>query len=365
MTVQLLHLATYSHYHLVSVRNMGLVAMIWGFRGYSKWLAPDSPPLSRRAHPLFLILPAFAFCGLVFQRSTAMAATIERRNSGLAGDETHGRIRLSKEWSDDLACWRDLAAPGITVSGTYRSLPDDFSPGNFGGPDYIIHSLGKGRDRFLNSLKNQQPDWFHTINPRYSNYEAWLQARHWDVYAHLLQHYEPATSSDYHVFWKRRSSPAAAPGDDAMIPVQPVRNGWESGHHDGDTALYRVTVEYQTHNPLGALPFFGRLPRYYITPRAIPFSGGTTDHLACSLPPDDSVWEFPMILKQGERARFDPSLAMTTPGTRLTVHSIRMSLITRDPALIDALSGSNNTQLFKPSQGNKPGPGKSSPNPRK
>ena len=358
MTVQLLHLAAFSHYHLVSIRNMGVVAMIWGFRGYSKWLAPVSPPVAHRVHPVILILPVFAFCCLAFQRADATMATIERREAAIAGDETHGRIRLSREWSNDLECWRNLAMPGISVSGTYRSLPDDFSPGEFGGPDYIIHSLGKGRDRFLNSLKNQQPDWFHTINPRYSDYESWLQARHWDVYAYLLQHYEPETSSDYHVFWKRSSGPRSAPGDDTMIAVQPIRNGWESGTLEGGTTIYRVTVAYETHNPLGALPFFGRVPRYYITPRSISNSGDTTNHLSCSLPPDEASWVFPMILKQGERARFEASLAMATPGARLTIHSVHMIPITNNARLIDALTGSNETKLFKPSRGDESGAGK-------
>ncbi len=345
MAVQLLHLATLSHYHLVSVRNMGIIAIIWVGRAIRAW--SPAPLVHWLGHPAFLLAAIAGFCGLLAQRAFHIHATLERRSKDIGSTKSHGRVRLSKDWQKDLDVWEKLAKPATTVSGTYRSLPDDVNLGSFGGPDYIIHALGGKQGQFLASLVAQKPDYFHTINPRHSSYEEWLQLRHWDVYQHLLGSYRPIVASPYHVFWKRL--PEETPLNTGMVVgFQRDSSGarWTSPSHSGRRSLYEVSVEYGTENPIASAPFFGKLPRYFLDRAVVTNSGTAVDGLACSLPPHKTLWVFPMVLDDGDRAVLSPRIFMPTPGASFNIVSMTMKPLPSDPRILDALIGTDESGLF-------------------
>lgn len=347
MVVQLLHLATLSHYHLVSIRNVGIITLIWAGRGLCVW----SPfPWQRWVgHRALLVAAIAGFCGLLTQRAFSVHATLERRSEYYGSTRSHGRARLSKDWQKDLETWEKLAKPISAVSGTYRSLPDDVNRGSFGGPDYIIHSLGGKQGQFLASLVAQNPEYFHTINPRHSHYEEWLQLRHWDLYRHLLGRYRPAALSPYHVYWERL--PQEIPPDSGLMihfHREPSGAQWSSPVHAGPPKLYEVSVEYTTRNPIATIPFFGKLPRFFINRTAVNPSKTAMEGLACSLPPHNTHWVFPMVLDDGDHAVLTPRIFMPTPGAELEIASITMKPISTDPLMLDALTGSDQTGLYAP-----------------
>jgi hypothetical protein len=338
MVVQILHLASYSHYQSISTRNCGLVAMLWLFR-----LTTEHP----RSEPSFLSqlhvlrLPKWIVAGsigtvavVLILLGIRLQSKRERESSGVR----HAGMTLSKDWASDLSVWESLGARGSSVAGTYRSLIDDIERTSFRGPDYIIHALGSRRAQFLQSLQQAAPDYFHTLHPAFSEYEAWIQLRHWDVYRHLIQFYQPVSASEYHVFWRRKNQPRIPEALSGNLEAIEKDGEWATPANSGRSCVYTTRVRYSVVNPLGRIPLAGKLPRFLLA-RNVVTAESRVSQIPASLPPGEQEWEFPMILQTGESARFCLGLKLAWPGVSARIESIELEPVCTDPAVIEGLSG--------------------------
>lgn len=337
MVVQIPQLASYSHYQSVATRNMGLVAMLWAFRVMQR-SALATHPLVARILSRKLMLPLVAFsCLAAAAVFTLVAFRLAANRERESGGRQYAGMTVSKGWASDLAVWDDLATKKIKVAGTYRALVEDRQGSSFRGPDYIIHALGSRRGRFLENLIRYDPDFFLTLRPDFSEYEEWLQLRHWDVYQLLLRRYTPVRASDHHVFWKKRQEQATPKPDPVLIQTTSV-GGYRVSPPNGDAAcIYTVKVRYTVSNPFGTIPVVGKMPRYLLT-REIVRGSSVTPGIPASLPPGETSWEFPIILGTGEQAKFSLQTAMALPGVKAETLSIDMVETSHDPMAIEALT---------------------------
>jgi len=323
-----------------------VVAMIWSFRGLPVSFVNKVEQAIQR--PMILTFACLGFAILLFQRGSTLQAILERRASLFGGTQEHGRMRLSKDWQNDMEVWSGLDKSSSSVSGTYRSLPDDLTRSKFGGPDYIIHALGSRKNQFLQSVMEQKPDVFHTINPLHSSYEEWLQLRHWDLYSYLISNYRPVAASTYHVFWKQLPD-SVIPAPEAKISLeQSTDSMWISPVHQGERCLYKATVVYLPKNPFSPLPFFGKIPRYFLDQKVVSTHGTASEKMSSSLPPHETTWIFPITLNSGEHVVFSPRIFMPLPNSSFEIESITIQAVTRDSSILDALTGSLETPLLQP-----------------
>ena len=338
LVVQVPQLAAYSHYQDIATRNMGLVAMLWIFR-FGRGFDFGRLPVLNRLKSMRVSIPAvIAILSMMVLGVVGIARYLQSKRQHPATSVQYCGMTLCKGWASDLAVWHELDFSGARVAASYRALIEDKKGSAFRGPDYLIHALGSRRARFLENLKCYAPDYFLTINPDFSQYEEWLQLRHWDVYRYLIEHYAPVRASDFHVFWKRRSDGAGAnPGTAGSLIA--VRNGewWQSPANTHARGVYSVRVRYSVDNPLGVIPVAGKLTRYLLS-RDTASGSHVTNHLPASLPPTESLWEFPIILDQGEHARFALTLRMAVPGCRAMIQSIELEEISHDTKVIEALA---------------------------
>ncbi len=348
LVVQLPQLVSYSHYESVSFRNMGLVVMLWAFRMMQLPKIADIPFLAGLQERK-LMIPLLSVGTLLALTALAIVAThlSEKRKRESGGIQYDG-MALSKGWASDLAAWDSLEADGSKVASTYRALIEAKNGSLFKGPDYIIHALGSRRERFLNHLKSYEPDYFLTLNPGFSQYEEWLQLRHWDVYQYLIFHYAPATVSEHHVFWKRRTE--VTPSETGtIIATSDVDGLWTTPANVGNDCVYTVVVSYSTENPCSFIPVVGKLPRYLVSRNSASITG-TRVGIPASLPPTERKWEFPIILRKGEHGRFALEVKMQVPAIRARVYSIELTPVSRDSRTIGALADSSHLDQMTTNQ---------------
>lgn len=344
MIVQIPHLTAYSHYHIVSNRNMGLVGMLW------TWRVIRSMDLRRLAIVRRVIawrVPCLVTGGLVVAAPFAMAFTVskfQRNKQQTASPIRYQDMHITENWADDLTTWKAIGGQGATVAGTYKSLVEDQEKSSFQGPDYIIHALGSRRETFLSRFKELSPDFFITLNSD-SGYEEWVQLRHWDVYAYLLQNYAPVASTDFHQFWKKKVGNPSSLEDPAVpspaLKTQLQEGAWSSEENQNSTCLYRVRVSYQVENPWEKIPVLGKLPRFLVS-RDVVSAPHTHSYLSASLPPTETEWSFPLVLNQGERAQIRLSEKMKLPMVTSKITAVTLTEVSRDPAVIDALVNRKN-----------------------
>jgi hypothetical protein len=337
VTVQIPHLAAYSHYHIVATRNMGLVGMLWIWRiclavGF-RWPTVVGNVRNARVPAAFSI--AFLVFGVLGIGSVIASSYSMAQDR--ASQVRHGRMDLSYGWAADLKVWEEIGFPGAKVAGTYRALVESREQSDFLGPDYIIHALGSRRAGFLKNLEAYDPDFFLTLNQDFGGFEEWVQLRHWDVYQYLIRAYDPVMFSDYHLFWRRKAT------DDRslvgkMLPVARKGNVWLSSSHSGSRCLYTVSVRYTVRNPMESAPIVGKFTRYLLS-RDVVSVAGVDSRLPVSLPPAESEWRFPMVLSHGESARLSMSMRMAFPSNGSHVTSVLMEEVSRDPKVINGIVG--------------------------
>jgi hypothetical protein len=339
LIVQLPQLAAFSHYQIVSTRNIGLVLMIWVVRGWPL-LRSGQQHLIERAGATKVPLP-LVFGLLILMLGLVAAVLIKTSGRARSSGEQllhYSGLQLSRHWASDLITSQAIGMEGMKVAGTFRTLVEDQCDSQFKGPDYIIHALGSRRSTFLVNLKDYDPDIFLTLNPAGSGYEEWVQLRHWDVYRYLIGLYHPVQASATHVFWKKGDGVLSPTQSSGELVAHPQGQIWLTPPNSGKPQVFTTRVRYSIVNPLGKIPVAGKLPRFLLT-REVVSAESRTSHIAASLPSAEMEWEFPMILQPGERAEFSLDLKLAWPGVSARIESIQLEPLSADPAVIAALSG--------------------------
>lgn len=334
LVAQAAQLSALSPYHLVLFRNAALVGLVWGLR-IAPCLASRWPGLGSlfRApgHPAWWFAPVVI---LAMMGPKALAEISAGRPP--AGAVRHGGLPLSPEYAAEVEVWHKVGHEGAKAASTYSSLIEDITGTRHGGPDYIIHGLGSRREAWLRNVRSFDPDFFLTLNPAWTPYEEWVQLRHWDLYQDLIAGYEPVATSPYHVFWKK--SRTAATDDPLDLGLTRRDDAWLSNPNPGPPAIFTARVRYRIDNPLGRIPVFGKVTRFLVDRAAIG-SDGTTLHpgFAASLPPGESVWEFPIFLATGERASLRGRMTMNWPRAAIAWEGMELQRATSDPRKIAAI----------------------------
>ena len=248
----------------------------------------------------------------------------------------HGQLPLSPEYAEELRIWRSLGLPYTKVASTYTSLIEDVTQKRFGGPDYIIHALGPMRQRHMDNIRSFDPDFFLTLNPEFTSYEDWVQLRHWDLYLEVIRGYEPVAESPYHVFWKRAKPVRQAQG--LKLDIVPTAGGWISSPNPGPPGVFTVSVSYHVTNTWDQVPVLGKLPRFLVKRSAVnPHGVAMVCGNAVSLPPQESFWQFPILLNTGELASLECLTALNITGAKLELGKASMVLASDSPLKIRAL----------------------------
>jgi hypothetical protein len=243
------------------------------------------------------------------QRPQMSAAWVESQITGLAQVEKVRRAigHTPKIWS--------------TYAGLLEWQVGVFHPAT----DYIIHALGPNRrSEYAAAFVAERPDLVQTIRPGYIWYEEWLEGAHWDFYRPLLAGYDVAARGPWSFFWTPRSDSAPPPPSVLIDMAVPAGAGTVSAdpHLPADSVgLFEVRVRYQTHNPLGAIPIFGGMPRYLID------LVGSADRYPVSLAPYATERAFPVVVRGGQPIVIRSRVASLIGGATLTLDSVRIQRI--------------------------------------
>lgn len=308
----------FDRYFLPLERASVVVAPILIARGLLAWRrragrGPDE-------HTLRRVGAAFVLVGLASGVPAAWIATRdwtrvtpeEARTIARAVDvpELGGRVPAANHKSVELARWiradveRRGLAPDARVFSTYSTLidvlADAFQPTR---ADYVIHALGAARRAdYVSTLVARAPAYATTIRADYAEWEAWVRRQNWEVYARLLDAYEPWERTPYAIVWRRTDRPLAAPD----VPVELART---PGERPGElrlhlaidashAALGPLIVEVELASASGFLVAPGTFPAPRGGVRAVE-TGATGKDALFALPPDGTSWRFPVEVAPG------------------------------------------------------------------
>lgn len=91
-----------------------------------------------------------------------------------------------------------------TYSSAQEVVCDKFQPS---GLDYIIHVLGdEQRAKYLQEFKTENFEYVATINPKFTDWEFWIERANWFFYRKLYENWHPEFANNYEVFWSRNAS---------------------------------------------------------------------------------------------------------------------------------------------------------------
>ena len=220
-------------------------------------------------------------------------------------------VILSPEWSGQIKdagdllmeCSKDGRKP--LLWSFYSGLPE-FAGGFFNpsGYDYIIHALGpKRRPEYLKKFIEAAPELVRTC-PETFEYERWLQNGHWEIYEKLLTRYRIASSAPAGVIWRIAADTGEATVTGETVVAIPENSAEISLKiPDSDTfEIISVRIEYAIENSLSAVPFAGKLPRYFVK------AENAVSSLPVSLPPYSESASFSVIAAP----RVTPALSFFT-----------------------------------------------------
>jgi|GEM_PF-5447503 len=154
--------------------------------------------------------------------------------------------------------------------------------------DYIIHALGDRWDKYLKAFKDNEPPFVITTGKSFG-FTEWLIVSNWEFWEELLKNYYLEEKVGYSLIWHRISTSPKTIESIGQIKVKQqcnainedefedefresqfnVQNGCLEIPHrkirPAQSGLYILDLEYQIHNPLSKIPFFGLLPRYFVS----------------------------------------------------------------------------------------------------
>jgi hypothetical protein len=309
-----------------------LVLLGWIFASWPRW-EEHLPSRLRAARPALPILAAILVIGLSFAREPQAMTGIARAPVHVIRDHLLGgqRAQMSNAWVETQIAGlaqverlrRSLGhAPVIwsTYAGLLEWQAGVFHPAT----DYIIHALGpRRRAEYATEFVRDKPDLVQTIRPGYIWYEEWLEGAHWDFYRPLLERYDVAATGPWSFFWTRRADalPSGPVLLDMAVPSGAATISTASQLDPDSVGLFEVRVRYHTHNPLGALPILGGLPRYLID------LVGSEDRYPISLAPYATERSFPVVVRGGSPIVIRSRVASLIGGARLTLDSVRIERI--------------------------------------
>jgi hypothetical protein len=212
-----------------------------------------------------------------------------------------------------------------TYSGLLEARNGLFNP-SF---DYVIHALGPtNRRQYVETFNRVKPEIVQTVNPAYTQYEAWIESTSWDFYAALLRQYRLIGNTGWSLVWQRLPTPMPAP---VLLWSTTVRPGVDALQlppvtgTPGEPVLLQVELDYAVDNPLHVLPVVGAMPRYLV---------GATNAIQknpVSLNPYEHQTRFPLIAVRGRAAELHWAAFGLLPNASVNVTAVRLYSVPTDP----------------------------------
>jgi hypothetical protein len=315
-----------------------------------------SHPLPREwlGVPRVMAATAFALVAWVTASTRLISTALFVSVPHVVADHLIGHQRRSIEgiWPKTLAdgqrmidARRDSAGRPPTLWSTYAGWIEARNGLFHPSFDYIIHALGpQYRTAYVDKFRAARPRLVQTVDPGYTQYEAWLENNDWTFYDELLDWYTVVGTTPWSIYWERRERPAAQPEQLAMMRVPAelaaVQLPRISDTTSSGVTLVEVDIEYETHNPLHWLPIIGPSPRYLIGIE------GALSHTPISLNPFVSRARFPVLVAAGQRPTLHFETASLLPGVSWRPRTLRLDVRWVDPrnqpwlsSLVRQLSG--------------------------
>ena len=207
---------------------------------------------------------------------------------------------------------------------TYASIVEDrlgiFHPRE----DYIIHAIGELRGPYVAEFAKLQPMFVQTMRRDIMKYEEWLQTTTWDFYQRLLENYEIVAKSDFSLLWQRTDKPSREPTDKGWtkVPLPPGTDRVAVPVGDANANLAVVRLEYEAIMPWKKLPLIGHQPRFLVA------TSGSRSAYPASLPPRDTLREFPVPLNPGQPFTLEFQIRGIAPGAELRIDSVSVKYLT-------------------------------------
>ncbi len=248
---------------------------------------------------------------------------------------------LNTLWKERVDTFRPFISKNDTVWETYKSMYGRVLGTPVGprmGEDYIIHALGPDRrSEYGKDFIKSNPKFVTTLQPSYFWYEEWLWTRHWDVYQHLLSHYEIVSVNDSHILWRRLPEPIPQTGNEVSVPAQKDGSYILPSNAGATPIVYTASVTYTI---TGSLPGSSKVSRYLLN-----LSNLSGQRFPVSLPPYEKTWQFPIIVMPGDKnIRLTPWAAGFAPKVGLTINSLK--IVQRSYATKSAYMFKNNYCSF-------------------
>lgn len=265
----------------------------------------------------------------------AVARDLGARAGVVRRDECRMTPELDAELAGQIAAIdADRAARGVTRPPVLWSVYAGRLEAHYGvfhpACDYAIHALGPARRAaYVAAFRESQPDYVVTCRTPQFGYEEWLRNGTWAWYEELLANYEPFTTGDRFVVWRRSGddwrTPDREAGRTTLTPESPSRFTVPAD------APQVVEVEYTVRNRFGWVPVVGRLPRYLLGP------ADCQNSTPVSLPPDRASWSFPVFPIPGKTPTFFAG-TFSLVGGEVTITRVHVRPLAATPAQIDALT---------------------------
>ena len=202
--------------------------------------------------------------------------------------------------------------------------------------DYAIHALGPARRAgYVAAFRDSQPDYVVTCRTPRFGYEEWLRNSTWGWYEELLANYEPFSTGERFVIWRRAAADWRSPDREAgritLAPEGPDRFTVPAPPGCAADAPRVVEVEYTVRNRLAGIPVVGGLPRHLL---------GAVDcqnQTPVSLPPGQTSWSFPVFPSPGKTPTFFAG-TFSLVGGQVTITRVHVRPLAATREQIEALT---------------------------
>lgn len=314
------------HYVLPLVRVLAFVALMLVVRCAANYRRHLELPSAISTRGSWIAAAAFVVIGLFLLQATAVRGIALTRH--LTRDPFTYSKKLDASWDSFMTQATTSLGPQIpALWSVYSGLLEEHYGIFVPAEDYMTLAAGADRRRrYVGLFRNRQPRTVQTMSRDFS-YEEWLQNVRWEFYEDLVNNYQVTERIGHSLFWTRKAAPWQAPSNDFdKIEVDAggtARLSSDSGERD---ALGVVRLTYRAHNPWSRIPLFGMTPRYMVEIE------GSPRHCMVSLPPYESVFQFPVQIPAGQTMtlRFDTRSLL--PNVQLQVTMLELKRLPYEPS---------------------------------
>jgi hypothetical protein len=198
--------------------------------------------------------------------------------------------------------------------------------------DYIIHALGKDRQKYCEQFRELKPLYVQTLSSR-NGIEEWLRTSTYDFYRELFGHYRVATLTPFGIIWKRSTEEDAITEEPPLVFTDLDQKAFTipAEYVGQDQSMLAVKVEYETHHALSAIPLLGKNPRFLVKAK------GSRMQYEISLPPGQHTHSFPVFPRPGKPVELEFIIRGLRLDASITLKKLSVTRLNIPPELVTAL----------------------------